>query len=110
MQTNLNNKYKDKKPEETINNVKSFFLKKGYRTEEQIIKNPFPGVWWCRIVLYFNNIEIQGANGKGTTEIFALASGYAELYERYCNFLNSTFYSKINHKKEFRKSNSNSWI
>lgn len=99
MQTNLNNKYKDKKPEETINNVKSFFLKKGYRTEEKIIKNPFPGVWWCRIVLYYNDIEIQGANGKGTTQIFALASGYAELYERYCNFLNSTFYSKINHKK-----------
>lgn len=99
MKTNLINKYKDKKPEETIDNIKCFFAKKGYIIKEKIINNPFPDVWWCRLELYYDDIQIQGANGKGTTEIFALASGYAELYERYCNFLNSTFYSKINSKK-----------
>ena len=27
----------------------------------------------------------QRSNGKGLTELFAIASGYAEMYERYCN-------------------------
>ena len=27
---------------------------------------------------------ILRSHGKGTTKIFALASGYAELYERFC--------------------------
>ena len=101
MKTNLNNKYKDKNPEETIENVKQFFQKKGYTIEEKIINNPIPSVWWCRLILKYNNIEIQGANGKGTSKLFALASGHAELYERYCNLLNNIFSSKINFKKLF---------
>ena len=99
MKTNLQNKYKDRLPEDTINIIKDFFSKKGFEIEEAIIKNPMPNIWWCRVILKYNNIEIQGANGKGTTKCYALASGYAELYERYCNFQNVIFSSKINQDK-----------
>lgn len=101
MKTNLQNKYKDRLPEDTVNIIKDFFSKKGFEIEEAIIKNPMPNIWWCRVILKYNNIEIQGANGKGTTKCYALASGYAELYERYCNFQNVIFFSKINQDKFF---------
>ena len=104
MKTNLQNKYKDKTPEETILNVKNFFLNKGFVVEEKTIKNPMPNIWWCRIVLKYNEKEIQGANGKGTTKEFALASGHAELYERYCNLQNPVFSSVLNLNKIYELS------
>lgn len=101
MKTNLQNKYKDRLPEDTISIIKNFFSKKGFKIEEAMIKNPMPNIWWCRVILKYNNIEIQGANGKGATKCYALASGYAELYERYCSFQNIIFSSKINQDKFF---------
>lgn len=101
MKTNIKNKYKDRNPQETINIIKNFFLTKGFIIEEQEFGNPMPDIWWCRVVLKYNNIEIQGANGKGTTKLFATASGYAELYERYCNFQNVIFSSRLNQEKFF---------
>ena len=102
MKTNLQNKYKDRTPEETIEIIRKFFLNKNFILEEKEIKNPMPNIWWCRISLKYNDIEIQGANGKGATKIFALASGYAELYERYCQFQNIIFFSKLNQDKVFK--------
>lgn len=104
MKTNLENKYKDKTPEETILNIKNFFFNKGFVVEEKIIKNPVPNIWWCRIILKYKDKEIQGANGKGTTKLFALASGHAELYERYCNLQNPIFCSTLNSNKFYELS------
>lgn len=104
MKTNLENKYKDKTPEETILNIKNFFSNKGFVVEEKIIKNPVPNIWWCRIILKYKDKEIQGANGKGTTKLFALASGHAELYERYCNLQNPIFCSTLNSNKFYELS------
>lgn len=101
MVTNLQNKYKDRTPELTVALIKDFFLNKGFSLEEKEVKNPMPNTWWCRINLKYNDIEIQGANGKGTSQSFALASGYAELYERYCTLQNILFYSKINQERIF---------
>ena len=101
MVTNLQNKYKDRTPELTVALIKDFFLNKGFTLEEKEVKNPMPNTWWCRINLKYNDIEIQGANGKGTSQSFALASGYAELYERYCTLQNILFYSKINQERIF---------
>ena len=39
------------------------------------------------MVLLLNNKVIFTSNGKGVTKEYALASGYAELYERFCNKL-----------------------
>lgn len=99
MKTNIQKKYKDRTPIETIDIIRNFFLNKGFNLVEEEISNPMPNTWWCRILLKYNDFEIQGANGKGTSKIFALASGYAELYERYCNFQNIIFSSKLNWKK-----------
>ena len=79
-------KYKDCTPEKTIEKVKKFFINKGYRLEENQKLHPITNIYSCAITLYYNDIQIGSANGKGTTEIFSLASGYAELYERYCNY------------------------
>lgn len=99
--TNLQNKYKDKLPEETIINVKQFFESKNYNIEVVQIYEPIPNIWWCHINLKYNNIIILSANGKGTSENFALASGYSELYERYCNFCGNILGQKINQEKLF---------
>ena len=87
MKTEIIKKYKDVSPEQTVENVKNFFKKKGFVIEEEFLKNPTQYAWWCRVNLKFNNVDILGTNGKGTTKEFALASGYGELYERYCNFI-----------------------
>ena len=56
-------------------------------------------LWSTRFSLRYNGKIILYANGKGVSENFAKASGYAELYERYCNrsyYLNNPFlFNKI---------------
>ena len=99
METNLKNKYKDNTPEQTIKNIQDFFNNKGYSVEVEKLNEPVKGIWWCRINLKYNNIFLTGSNGKGTSKEFALASGYSELYERYCCLFNSIINSKINNKK-----------
>ena len=90
MTINFANKYKDKSPLETIANIKSFFENKKYEIEIIYIKEPVPGIWWCHLQLKYNNINLAHSNGKGSTKEYALASGYSELYVRYCNFSNTT--------------------
>ena len=99
--TSFINKYKDKSPEETIDNVKKFFTKKNYVTDVVFLEEPIPNIWWCVIKLKYNDVIIQSANGKGVTKEFALASGYSELYERYCNFCGNILGQKINQTKLF---------
>lgn len=107
MKTNLNKKYKDRDPMETVQIITDFFIKEGYNIE--IIENEKTKAnsFWCRIVL--KNQEgkvVLGQNGKGTTLEYSLASGHAELYERYCaNFHIQNFYDVYkylnNNKKDF---------
>lgn len=83
--TNLNKKYKDRTPEQTIEIIKNFFESKNLEIRIVINEKSEANTWYCRIELYQNNCLILGTNGKGTTEQYSLASGYAELYERFCN-------------------------
>lgn len=77
-------KYKDIRPQQTIQNIKLFFKTNGYKIKINTIQQPIQHIWWCRIELFYQNFMILRSHGKGTTKIFALASGYAELYERFC--------------------------
>lgn len=99
--TNLNNKYKDRKPQDTIDIIKRFFQSRGF----EIIESHFPteaGTWTAHLEMYKNNLYIIQSNGKGMTKDFCLASGYAELYERYCNMhpiiCNTTFAKSLMEK------------
>jgi ribosomal protein S12 methylthiotransferase accessory factor YcaO len=96
---NLQNKYKDNTPEATVKNITNFFNSKGYEIEVKKIREPVPGIWWCRVNLKYNGILLTGSNGKGTSKEYALASGHSELYERYCCMLNSIIRSKLNREK-----------
>ena len=83
--TNLNSHYKEISPAQTISNVQKFFSKNNLITKITESKQTEAGTWYCHIDLYSNNILILSSNGKGMTEDFSYASGFAELYERFCN-------------------------
>ena len=95
MQHSFNDKFKERTPQETINIIKSFFLEKGFNVCTVFCaKSEESQTWSTRVHLMNNDIIVLGANGKGIEKIFALASGYAELYERYCNkmfYINNPF-------------------
>lgn len=88
--TNLDNHYKDRKPEETVQIIKDFFNDRGFRIEELNLKETNCGTWGCELTLYYNNIAVGSSNGKGMTKEFAQASGHAELYERFCSKMHFT--------------------
>ena len=85
---NFTNKYKDRTPEETIEIIKSFFYRN--KLEIKVVENRKTeiGTYSCHVELYKGHNLVLGTNGKGMTEIYSLASGYAELYERFCNKMN----------------------
>lgn len=87
MTTNIEQKYKDRKPEETIQIIRDYFESLGFEIEIKNLKQSEVGTWWCRIYLKLDNYIAYAQNGKGTTANYALASGYAELFERYTNNL-----------------------
>lgn len=101
MITNIENKYKDNLPENTINNIIEFFKSKNCSVFIVNIKEPVPNIWWCSLELKYNNTVIQRANGKGSSKIFALASGFSELYERYCCLMPDLYRTKINKRKMY---------
>lgn len=78
------NRFKDRKPEETIQIVKKYFEDKGYKIVEEITTSEC-NTWSCQIMLSINDRFLFGANGKGVTKEYALASGYAEMFERFSN-------------------------
>lgn len=80
---NYNSRYKEKDPYNTLKVIKEIFIKLKLDIEE---------FWFNKNDnLYSLRINIQGtsigANGKGSKEIFALASAYGELIERLQNLL-----------------------
>ena len=82
---NYINKFKTRKPEETVSCIKKFFQEKNFHIKESNYVTE-ADTYYSRIELLDNNNDlILRANGKGMTESYSKASGYAELYERYCN-------------------------
>ena len=78
------NHYKDRDPIDTIKIIKDFFKDKGFKVTEENLESE-SSTWSCHLALYKDNHFIISSNGKGLNKEFSLASGYAELYERFCN-------------------------
>lgn len=85
MKTDLAHHYKDREPEETIKIIENFFHKYNFDIKVCLEVESVSGTFGYNIKLYYKDIFIQGANGKGLTKSYAKASAYAELYERFCN-------------------------
>lgn len=83
---NLSNKYKETTPEKTIENIKNFFQKRKCVIIEKRNVDNDNGTYSCYLELYFNNHFILKSEGKGVSKILSSASGYAELYERFCGY------------------------
>ena len=88
--TNATTKFKERSPKETVTLIQNFFSNKGYQiriiNEIQSEANTYS----CGLELYKNQQLILTSCGKGINYDFSLASGYAELYERFCNKCNFT--------------------
>ena len=79
------NKFKERPPSETVEIIRNFFQERGYEIRtEKIEKNEIDCYTTC-YTLNLNGQNILHVNGKGVNELFAAASGHAELYERFCN-------------------------
>lgn len=85
MATDLNHKYKDRDPVDTINIIQNFFLNKKYNINMTKNEKSDADTFWCHLELKTQDGKvILTSNGKGSTMEYSLASGHAELYERYC--------------------------
>jgi ribosomal protein S12 methylthiotransferase accessory factor len=85
----LTEKYKDASPGATISRIRAILNDLEIVTQETW-NRPCPGIYSVRIEI--TGIQ-AGANGKGTSEEFALASGLAELMERLQNLVLYKWYS-----------------
>ena len=85
MITDLNHKYKDRDPMDTVNLIQNFFLSKKYSINITQNEKTDADTFWCHLELNTQDGKnILTSNGKGSTMEYSLASGHAELYERYC--------------------------
>ena len=96
----LETKYKDRDPKETVLKIKQFFSDYNLITKTICLEPTDINTWGCFVeLLTEKNEKIFNSCGKGTTKEFAEASGYAELYERYCNrigiFTNPFFSNEV---------------
>lgn len=85
MMTNLDIKFKERSPEDTIQVIKDFFTERGCTYKITASEQSEADTWWAGLEIYFNDILVGKSNGKGATELFSLASAFAESYERFCN-------------------------
>lgn len=81
----FNTKYKERDPLKTVNIIRQFFEELGYKIEHYTIYRDSSLTWYAKVSIYHNNNLVLTTNGKGMEEDFAIASGYGEMYERYCN-------------------------
>lgn len=75
-------KHKDRDPQDTVNGIVAMLEQAGIRTEVRWTSHPFEGL--CSNRVTFTGTD-TGTNGKGTSEEYCLASGYAEFMERLQN-------------------------
>ncbi len=74
--------YKEDGPLETVKELKEILNKNNIETTEEWQPESSVGTWSLRVVFKGTNL---GANGKGVSKEYAMASAYAELFERYQN-------------------------
>lgn len=89
---NLSTHYKERAPMDTVQIITDFFEKNGFKLTISDVTQSEAGTWYCHVTVSIadDGIYIGGANGKGMTKEYALASGHAELYERFCNHFFAT--------------------
>ena len=75
-------RYKEVTPEETVRKLKEILQKIGIDVEEKWSKESSVGTYSLRVAIKGTDI---GQNGKGMTKEFAMASSYAEFFERFQN-------------------------
>ena len=75
-------RYKEVLPEKTVEKLKGLLKELGIEVEEQWVDESSVGTYSLRINIKGTNI---GQNGKGMTKEYAMASGYAEFFERFQN-------------------------
>ncbi len=97
--TSLQQHYKERDPLKTVQLITDFFVNRGYTLKMTSLQKSEIGTWTCHVEIFKGKIKIQHAHGKGVSKEYCLASGYAELYERFCNkalhVLNLTFMDKF---------------
>lgn len=77
-----NRRYKEVTPEETVKKLKGLLKKLGIEVVEKWSNESSVGTYSLRVCIKGTDI---GQNGKGMTKEFAMASGYAEFFERMQN-------------------------
>ena len=77
-----NRRYKEISPEETVKKLKNRLKELGIEVEEKWSEESSVGTYSLRVCIKGTDI---GQNGKGMTKEFAMASGYAEFFERFQN-------------------------
>ena len=77
-----NRRYKEVTPEETVKKLKGLLEKLGIEVVEKWSNESSVGTYSLRVCIKGTDI---GQNGKGMTKEFAMASGYAEFFERMQN-------------------------
>lgn len=111
MITTLSQKFKDRDPSQTIENIKKFFSDNNFSVIVEKEEITEVGTYWCGLTLWFKDYKVCRSNGKGTSKIYALASGYAELYERFCagfgSFNSDFLYKKLLYETNYINYNYN---
>jgi Uncharacterized conserved protein len=79
--------YKARAPEQTVSIIREILKNNGISIDEQLTNEKSVGVYSCRLTVTNEGLsELNiGTNGKGMTEEYSLASGYAEFMERLQN-------------------------
>ena len=81
----------------TIDTIKELLMKVGIDTHIVFKANPMPQIYSCRVEL--RELPGIGTNGKGISEMAALASAYSELMERLQNrILTESLYMGFDHE------------
>ena len=75
-------KYKDCLPEETLQRIKYILTSVGIRMDH-ILNKRLDGIYSS---IVYDRTNWWSTGGKGTTELYCLASGYAESLEHLCNY------------------------
>lgn len=91
----LSNKFKDRQPTDTIKIIQDFFIDLGLTVKVEDMIHSEADTYSCAVRLYKNDQSLLTTCGKGMTEAFCLASGYAELFERFnnkCEVVRHTFF------------------
>lgn len=92
------NHYKEKKPAETVQFLKKRLDELGLEVEEKWLDESHIGTYSLRV--NFKGTTI-GTNGKGCTKEYALASAYAELFERFQNSILSNTMTSLQKSEKY---------